>query len=93
MGLGVLAAPRKMRAAFVRGRHTRNLYDRAFDDALLGCHVGELRAELGLDEPAATPTRDDLRAYRRYAATSVAVLLAHILVLLLPFVALWWVLA
>jgi hypothetical protein len=46
--LGLISWPRRVRAAFMRGRHTRNLYDRDFDDALLSRHVGELRAELGL---------------------------------------------
>lgn len=46
---GLISWPRRMRAAFIRGRHTRNLYDRDFDDALLSRHVGQLRAELGLD--------------------------------------------
>lgn len=49
---GVLIAPRRTFAAFVRGRHTQSLYGRDME-ALLGSRVGEMRAELGLDD--ATP--------------------------------------
>jgi len=48
---GILAAPRRTFAAFVRGRHSRNLYRAAYDDALLGRRIGEVRRELGLDAP------------------------------------------
>ncbi len=50
-GIGCLLAPRKMLRAFVRGRHSRNLYGGAFDSARLTQKVGELRCELGLDQP------------------------------------------
>jgi hypothetical protein len=46
---GLLVCPRRVYAAFVRGRHTANLYDRDFDDTLLGRTVAAQRAELGLD--------------------------------------------
>jgi hypothetical protein len=36
-------------AKCVRGRHTANLYDRDFDDTLLGRTVAQERVELGLD--------------------------------------------
>jgi hypothetical protein len=49
LAFGLVSCPRRVRAAFIRGCHTRNLYDRDFDDALLSRHVGELRAELGLE--------------------------------------------
>ncbi|PRQ10157.1 hypothetical protein [Enhygromyxa salina] len=46
---GLISCPRRVRAAFIRGCHTRNLYDRDFNDILLNRRVGELRAELGLE--------------------------------------------
>jgi hypothetical protein len=46
VGLGI--APRAVRAAWRRGRRTRNLYAREFDEALLEETVGSLRARLGL---------------------------------------------
>ncbi|PRQ04245.1 hypothetical protein ENSA5_08940 [Enhygromyxa salina] len=62
---GLLVCPRRVRAAFIRGCHTRNLYDRDFNDALLGRTVAKLRAELALDDdtleaPRPATTRDRL---------------------------------
>lgn len=52
---GMVLAPRRTLRAFIRGRHSRNLYRRRFDDALLSRTVGDMRRELGLDgEPRAT---------------------------------------
>jgi hypothetical protein len=52
---GLIAAPRRTWRAYRRGRQTRNLYRRAYDQALLDRRVGEVRRELGLDEPLAAP--------------------------------------
>lgn len=49
LAYGSLVCPRRVHAAFVRGRHTANLYDRDFDDTLLGRTVTQQRGELGLD--------------------------------------------
>jgi hypothetical protein len=49
LAYGSLLCPLRVHAAFVRGRHTDNLYDRDFDDALLGRTVAQQRVELGLD--------------------------------------------
>ena len=50
--IGCLIAPRAAWRAFRRGRATRNLYDREWDDGILERSVSGLRRELGLD---ATP--------------------------------------
>ncbi len=47
---GLFVNPRAVYRAFVRGRYTRNLYDRPFDDALLELQLGELRTQLGFVE-------------------------------------------
>jgi len=47
--IGGVIAPRATWRAFRRGRRSRNLYDREWDDAILEGTVGELRRELGLD--------------------------------------------
>lgn len=52
--VGVCIAPRALLRAARRGRRSRNLYARDWDEALLERTVGELRRELGLD------TRDDV---------------------------------
>jgi hypothetical protein len=48
LAIGILIAPRLVYRAFVRGRHTRNLYAGEFNESLLDRKVGDLRAELGL---------------------------------------------
>ena len=57
MAVGVFHSPRRMWRAFVRGRHTRNLYRSSFDQISLDdTTVGVLRKQLGLDsiQPKAT---------------------------------------
>lgn len=46
----LLRKPKPLYRAFVRGRQSRNLYGRAYNDALLAQSVSETRIELGLDE-------------------------------------------
>ena len=57
---GLIAAPRRTFAAFVRGRRSRNLYRAAYDDALLGRRIGDVRNELGLDAPPAAARAADV---------------------------------
>ena len=59
---GLLVAPRRTLRAFVRGRHSQNLYRRRYDDALLARTVGEMRRELGLDGAARASVADLLLA-------------------------------
>jgi len=61
MPMGAVLEPKAIYRAFIRGRHTRNLYGTTLDDALLDASVGSVRARLGLDRNdfAATP-RDQL---------------------------------
>lgn len=59
---GLLVAPRRTLRAFVRGRHSHNLYRRRYDDALLARTVGEMRRELGLDGAARASVGDLLLA-------------------------------
>lgn len=82
------ALPRVYRA-FVRGRHSRNLYDAPMDDALLALRVGELRERLGLDAPAPPPTAADKLAFARFVATVAGIQLAFAAVVIgLP---VWWI--
>ncbi len=54
---GMFIAPRRAFRAFVRGRHSQNLYRHTFDDALLARKVGDMRRELDLEgEKRATAT-------------------------------------
>jgi hypothetical protein len=47
--IGLLVAPRAVWRAFARGRASRNLYEREWNDGILDRSLGELRRELGLD--------------------------------------------
>lgn len=46
---GMLVAPRRTLRAFIRGRHSRNLYRRRLED-VLSRQVGDMRRELGLEQ-------------------------------------------
>jgi len=59
-GIGCWIAPRRLLQAFVRGRHSRNLYGEGFDPARLGHTVGAVRRELGLDRAAPRASALDL---------------------------------
>jgi hypothetical protein len=63
---GMFLSPRRVFRAFVRGRNTRNLYGRVFDDALLDARVGEVRAELGLDREVPPATAADVVRFVAY---------------------------
>lgn len=75
MGVGFALGPVSIARAFVRGRHSRNLYRREFGDALLDRRVGEVRRELGVDRPAPRATLGDALAFAAYGAAAVAVLI------------------
>ena len=79
---GLITCPRRVRAAFVRGRHTRNLYDRRFDDALLGMPVGQLQAELGLDRDTLEQPRPASAGDRVWFAAAVLTGLMPVLAIL-----------
>jgi hypothetical protein len=81
VALVVPLAPRRMLAAWARGRATRNLYRAPYGDALLARRVDETRAELGTDRPAP-------RARVRDAVGLGAAWLAGVALLLAPFAAL-----
>ncbi|MEA2338141.1 MAG: hypothetical protein QOE82_2148 [Thermoanaerobaculia bacterium] len=47
-GIGLVIAPRRTYRAFVRGRHSRNLYPTVFREELLDERVGSMRDELSI---------------------------------------------
>jgi hypothetical protein len=59
--MGMLRSPNKTYRAFVRGRHSRNLYRDGWRDSLLDLSVAELRKRVGTDgETPATTWQDKL---------------------------------
>jgi hypothetical protein len=85
MVLGFLSgAPGAVFRAFVRGRHTRNLYRTAYDDALLDQKLGEVRARLALGGAETAPTRGDRIAFAAWSTLAIALFLATLALLLSP---------
>lgn len=82
---GMLCAPRRTLRAFVRGRHSRNLYRHRFDAALLSRTVGEVRRELALEGTPRASARDLLMAALAWVAgLTVGLLLFAVLLPLAP---------
>jgi hypothetical protein len=78
--------PRRVLRALLRGRQSRNLYATAWDDALLGRRVGEVRAELGLDGDRPPAASRDRIAVAGWAAAAVGVVWGPLAL------AAWWLL-
>jgi hypothetical protein len=76
LGLGMWHSPRRVLRAFARGRRSKSLYDRVFDDAMLAWSVGELRRTLGLDQPAVPTTVGDVVRLAGWLGVSTAIALA-----------------
>lgn len=74
LAIGVAIAPCAVFRAFVRGRHTGNLYRAtgASRDAILERSVGAARRDLGLDQPIPPPRLSDILAFSAWATASVA---------------------
>jgi hypothetical protein len=87
--LGFLSgAPGAVWRAFLRGRHTRNLYRSSYDDALLDARLGEVRTRLGLDgAPTPGGTRDRL-AFSAWSAVAIALALGTVALPILGLVSL-----
>ncbi len=92
LGFMVFAMPARAYRAFVRGRHSRNLFTLGptVDDALLDRSVDDLRRELSVPEQAPAGTLGDALAFAGWSAAGVAVVFGP----LVPIAALlWWWLA
>lgn len=84
--IGLVINPRGVYRAFMRGRHTRNLYRTTFSDELLARTVGEMRRELNLDKETVEPSPVDRRAFVLWSLASVATYAATWIVVLMPLV-------
>src|SRR5215213_11482357 len=67
---GLVLFPRAVYRAFVRGRHSTNLYGDEWDVSILGRRVGEVRRRLRLDGEDARPTRGDRVAFALWGGVS-----------------------
>ena len=90
---GLVVFPRAVYRAFVRGRHSRNLYGDVWDEAILTRRVGEVRRRLGLDGEGVRPNGADRAAFAFWGGVSVLTYAATGAVMLAPALALfaaWW---
>jgi hypothetical protein len=85
---GLVVFPRAVYRAFVRGRHSTNLYGEVWDESLLTRRVGEVRRRLKLDVEESRPTGDDRVAFVKWGAASVAAYVATGAVMFAPALAL-----
>jgi hypothetical protein len=84
LGIGLLRWPSRMWRAFLRGRHTENLYGATFDDALLASSVSALKARLGLDRALPAATTVDRTTFAACCGAAVVVLGLQIGLMLAP---------
>ena len=85
---GLVVFPRAVYRAFVRGRHSTNLYGDAWDESILARRVGEVRRGLNLDGDDVRPTRDDRVAFAFWGGLSVLAYVATGAVMFAPALAL-----
>ncbi len=90
MVLGFWIDPGAVYRAFVRGRHTGNLYSGVWDEALLDKRVGELREQLRLAAKPTAATPADRAAFVAFALAASALSLVTSALLLAP---LLWLIA
>jgi hypothetical protein len=84
MAIGLVMHPQAVFRAFVRGRHSANLYREEFHEALLAPTVGEVRHRLQLDRPPPPPTWGERVGFAGWALLSVLTLLATAAVFVAP---------
>jgi hypothetical protein len=84
MLLGLWIDPAAVYRAFVRGRHTRNLYRGTWDEALLDARVGELRERLQLAVPPPEATVADRTAFLGWLLVAWLLSLATVVLVLVP---------
>jgi hypothetical protein len=72
LAIGVVIAPLRTWRAFLRGRHSANLYPGVFTEDLLDRVVGEMRRELALDAPIPAASFADRVAFVLWIIVCVA---------------------
>ena len=79
LAIGLVLAPTAAFRAFVRGRHSDNLYG-AVIAQLLGSHVGDVRAQLRLDADPPRARWQDAALFFATAVAGVALVMCPVLV-------------
>jgi len=89
MVMGWVVNPGATWRAWVRGRHSKNLYCEGISESLLRERVDSLRARLLLDEPGAPPTAGDYASYAFWCGMAVLDTAVSLGLLALPVFLLW----
>ena len=84
MTIGLLVDAAKVRRAFMRGRHSRNLYREPFDEVLLLTTVGDLRKKLQLEREPARPTAEDWLTFGLWVLLNLLTLSLALLICFAP---------
>lgn len=86
LGMGLFISPARMWRAFVRGRRSRNLYEREFDEAMLGGTVRDLRCQLRLDSDPESFAGSDAALFLLWSAAALGTLGLAAALLVMPIV-------
>jgi hypothetical protein len=73
LAIGLVLAPVRVFRAFVRGRHSGNLYGGEFQEPMLERTVGSLRQELAIPEKNVSASLGDIGAFVVWSGLSVLV--------------------
>ena len=84
LGMGLFISPPRMWRAFVRGRHSRNLYEREFDEAMLAGTVRELRSRLELNGEAGGGSAGDGVLFAAWSLAALLMLGLGVAIFLAP---------
>jgi hypothetical protein len=92
MGAGLFYMPRRVVRAFLRGRHTGNLYRAEYGETLLGKSVEEMKRKLGLETPVPAPTWRERLAFVGCSAAALLTSALAATTVLAPLALAAWVL-
>ncbi len=84
LGVGLLLGPRRLFAAFRRGRVCRSLYGQTFDESLLDRRIGEARRELGLEAAPPIASGWDFLAFSLWSIAGSLLVAASAMLFLAP---------
>jgi hypothetical protein len=73
IAMGLVIAPNKAFRAFIRGRHSKNLYPGIFSDDLLERNIEQLRDQLLIAEQIHKSTLTDRFSFLLWSLTSIGV--------------------
>jgi hypothetical protein len=79
LAIGLVVTPRKTYRAFIRGRHSANLYTTVFREELLDRKVGEMRDELSIHSEVPPAGVADRMMFLLWSGIAVAATLSPVL--------------